>query len=120
SATILVTPIDDSAIEGEETVLVTLSANAAYTIGAQASATVTIADDDAPIVTLVASDNSAAEAGLDPGAFTVSRTGSTATDLLVNYSIGGTATNGTDYQTLLGSVTIASGQQSAIITVTPV
>src|SRR4029450_11494597 len=75
SATILVTPIDDSAIEGDETVSVTLGANAAYTIGAPASATVTIADDDAPIVTLVATDAAAAEAGLDPGIFTVSRTG---------------------------------------------
>ena len=53
---------------------VTLSANAAYTIGAQASATVTIADNDVPLVTLVASDAAAAEAGGDPGKFTVAVT----------------------------------------------
>jgi uncharacterized repeat protein (TIGR03803 family) len=47
SATITVTPIDDAvAGEGDETVIVTLTANAAYLVGAQNSATVTIADND--------------------------------------------------------------------------
>jgi hypothetical protein len=120
SATIPVTPIDDSAIEGDETVIVTLAANAAYTLGAQTSATVTIADDDAPVVTILASDPGAAEAGLDPGTFTVSRTGNLSADLIVSYSIAGSAANATDYQSLSGSVTIAAGQPSAIITVTPI
>jgi hypothetical protein len=48
SATITVTTIDDSLVEGNETVIVTLSANAAYTVGTPASGTVTIADNDTP------------------------------------------------------------------------
>ena len=46
SAMISVTPIDDGAVENDETVIVSLSANAAYAVGSPASGTVTIASDD--------------------------------------------------------------------------
>lgn len=46
TATVTVAPTDDSLVEGNETVIVTLAANAAYTIGAPRSATVTITDND--------------------------------------------------------------------------
>lgn len=42
-----VTVKDDGALEGNETVLVTLSSGTGYTVGTPSSATVTIADDDA-------------------------------------------------------------------------
>ena len=73
-----------------------------------------------PTVTIVATDPNAAEAGQDPGLFSVNRTGSTASALTVNYTVGGTASNGVDYQTLSGSVTIAAGLSSATITLTPI
>ena len=122
SAPITVIGIDDGQAEGNETVIVTLSSNAAYSVGTPSSATVTISDDEPPlpVVTIVANDANAAEAGLDPGVFTVTRTGLTTSSLTVNYSVGGTATNGTDYQTLAGSVVIGSGQSAATITVTPI
>ena len=71
-------------------------------------------------VTIAATDANAAEAGLDPGVFTITRTGSTVAALAVNLSIGGTATNGTDYQTIASSVTIPAGSASATVTVTPI
>jgi subtilisin family serine protease len=71
-------------------------------------------------VTLSATDDTAVEAPASTGTFTVTRTGSTAAALTVNYTIGGTATNGTDYTTLSGSVTIGIGNASATMTVTPV
>src|SRR2546428_2656004 len=43
---------------------------------------------------------------------------STGSALTVNYSLGGSASNGSDYQQLGNSVTIAAGSNSAIITVT--
>ena len=46
SATITVTPIDDTVSEGNETVVVTLSSSASYTVGSPSAATVTIADND--------------------------------------------------------------------------
>ena len=47
SATITVTPIDDSVVESAETVVATLIAGTGYEIGTPSTATVTIADDDA-------------------------------------------------------------------------
>lgn len=121
SVTITVSPLDDALVEGDESVMVTLSSSASYDIGTPASATVTIADDDVmPVVTITATDADASEAGSNAGQFTVARTGSTSSALTVSYAISGTATNGTDYSVLSGSVTIGIGSSSALITVTPV
>src|SRR6185436_19862960 len=43
--------------------------------------------------------------------------GNTGSALLVNYTVGGTATAGSDYTTLSGSVSIPIGQASATISV---
>jgi len=40
--------------------------------------------------------------------------------LVVYYRIGGTASNGVDYQTLPGTVTIPEGAVSALIEVDPI
>ncbi len=55
-----------------------------------------------------------------PGVFTVSRSGSTTKALTVNYSVGGSATAGTDYQTLDEYVIISAGSASETISVTPI
>ena len=75
-----------------------------------------------PIVTVVATDASAAEAvtGSDPGTFTVTRTGPTTVDLTVNFTVTGTATNGADYIAIPGSVTIPAGETSVTVTVSPI
>ena len=123
SATITVMPIDDSSVEGNETVDLTLSANAAYTVGSPSSGTVTIVDDEPPLpgVNLAVTDGTATEnIASDTAVFTVNRTGSTAAALTVAYTVGGTATNGVDYQTLSGSVVIPANASSATIVVTPI
>ena len=51
SAAVTIDPMDDSLVEGNETVVLTLVAHAAYAVGSSGSATVTIADNDAPAVT---------------------------------------------------------------------
>ncbi len=75
-----------------------------------------------PIVSIAATDPAAAEEGTDTGTFTISRTGGdTGAALTVEYTVAGQATNGTDYTPeLLGTATIAAGQSSVNITVTPV
>src|SRR6185312_4950595 len=123
TATITVTPIDDSLAEGNETVVLTLSGSANYVVGTPASATVIIIDDEPPlpVVTITASDATATENNpADTGIFTVSRTGSTVSSLGVSYTIGGSAVSGTDYQSLSGTVTIPAGQTTAPITVVPI
>lgn len=70
-------------------------------------------------LSIAATDANAAEAGANTGTFKVTRTGATTSALSVKYLITGSATNGTDYNTLSGTVTIAAGATSANITVTP-
>jgi len=121
SAVITVTPVNDTEVEADETVVVSLGANAAYTIGASGSATVTIVSDDVaplPSVTIIATDDTATEAGPTAGQYTVTRTGPTTSALTVNFSVGGTATAGSDYAVLGTSVTIPAAAASATLTVT--
>lgn len=72
------------------------------------------------IVSIKATDRNASEAGEDPGAFTISRVGETSTPLSVKLAIGGTATNGSDYQTLAKSVVIPAGSSFVKARVKPV
>ncbi|MBP9605197.1 MAG: hypothetical protein KBE53_14100, partial [Chromatiaceae bacterium] len=71
-------------------------------------------------VSVRASDSSATEAGLTTGYYTFTRTGGTTTALTVNYTVGGTATAGSDYQALGTSVSFAAGASTVTKTVTPV
>jgi serine protease len=71
-------------------------------------------------VTVTAVDSVAAEAGADTGMFVITRDGPTTAPLTVYYALGGNATNGTDYDTLPASVTIAAGSSTATVTVTPI
>ena len=73
---------------------------------------------NATIVSINATDPDAAETG-DPGKLTITRSGNTSTSLTVNYGIGGTATNGGDYDQLTGSVVIPAGQSSVVIPIQP-
>ncbi len=116
--------INDLFVEGNRTVILTISAATTYNIGGSPSATVFIVDDDLPQVTITATGAIASVFGPPPfgvppinGNFTISRAGSLDRDLLVNYLVTGTAINGVDYQTLSGSVIIPAGQVSADIVV---
>lgn len=116
---ITITPIDDSLTEGIELVKLDLSANAAYILGDRTSGTIKIIDDDIPNVTIVASDPAAAESG-DTANFAITRSGDTSAPLTVNYSSGGDALHGTDYQALPGYVTMAPGQSTADVLIVPI
>ncbi|HET6427131.1 MAG TPA: Calx-beta domain-containing protein, partial [Phycisphaerae bacterium] len=89
------------------------------TISTPSSGTVTIADNDVPTVTLSATDPNAAEEAQDTGTFTVTRDNNVG-NLVVNYSVTGTAAAADYEETLNGSVTILDGQLSVDITITPV
>ncbi|MBP1596718.1 MAG: peptidase [Acidobacteria bacterium] len=83
------------------------------------SAQILLLGSDFPRVKVVASAG-AAEAGATPGAFTLTRTGSTDETLTVNYTITGTAQAGSDYIALTGTATFAAGAADTIIFVTPI
>src|SRR6185295_9134150 len=120
SATITVTPIDDTLAEADETVIATLTADDAYAIGTPGAATVTIISNDPPTVTIAATTPTGSETGPTAGAFTVTRVGPTTAALTVLYTVAGSATPASDYQALFGSVTIPAGSATATITVTPI
>ncbi len=111
--------IDDTLIEGTETATLTVTSGTGYTIGTGNSATVNIADNDFPVITVAATDGDAAETATgvtpNPGAFTLTRTGSTTSALTVNIQMSGTATNGTDYSTIATTATFAAGSATAVV-----
>ncbi len=72
-----------------------------------------------PEITVSAIDDQAAEPS-DPGAFRISRTGSTASAAEVAVSVGGSATDGVDYLTIGSPVTIPAGQASLDVLVIPI
>lgn len=127
STTLTLTPIDDTLSESNENATITLSNSSAYNVDTtKSNATVTIADNDRvlPRVSIVATDAVAAETRIgqtaNRGQFTITRTGSTAASLTLAYAVSGSATNGTDYSRLSGTVTIAAGRSSVNVTVSPV
>ncbi|HTS18648.1 MAG TPA: hypothetical protein VMP11_13825 [Verrucomicrobiae bacterium] len=72
------------------------------------------------VVSISATTSNAYKFGAIPGVFTVSRLGSTNTDLTVNYMIAGTASNGVDYSFISDTATIAAGSASSTITIAPI
>lgn len=79
-------------------------------------------DDEEPptqLVSVTALDATAAEAGPDLGAFAITRAGDTTTALTVTIVLSGTATNGTDYQSVPLTVTFAAGQATANVLIVP-
>ena len=77
-----------------------------------------------PVVSLAASPASVSEDGTTNLIYTFTRTGDTALPLTVNYTVGGTATNGTDYSGIsttgtIKTVTFAAGSAIAVVTVDP-
>uniref|UniRef100_UPI0035692469 Calx-beta domain-containing protein n=1 Tax=Gemmatimonas sp. TaxID=1962908 RepID=UPI0035692469 len=112
-----VVPVLDAVLEGAESVVLTIASGSEYVVGTPGAATVSIVD--APLVTVIASDASASEIGLDPGAFTISRTGDVTLALTVAVSLSGSATAGSDYGSIISPVTIPAGQNSAAVSVTP-
>ncbi|WP_050784618.1 beta strand repeat-containing protein [Cylindrospermopsis raciborskii] len=118
TATVTVDPTPDTTVEADETVILTLASGTGYTIGTTSGVTGTITNDDTE-VTLAVSPNSVAEDGTPNLVYIFTRTGVTSNDLTVNYTIGGTATNGSDYVSIGKSVTFAAGSSTATVTVDP-
>ncbi len=118
STTILIDIIDDVLVEGTETVIITLTgiSNSLISINASlSSSTVSIADNDVPPKEIsIRLGSNAAEPGTD-GSFIFS-TGLVSTSSVdISYSIGGSATSGTDYQTISGTITLPANATLTIL-----
>lgn len=111
----------DNTVENDETFFVNLSGIVnGRADGLQGVGTVLNDDIPPPTVRVQATDASGSETGPNTLAFTFSRTGSTASSITLNLTIGGTATNGGDYNTVADTLVIPAGQSSVVLTVTPI
>ncbi|MBG0744973.1 MAG: calx-beta domain protein, partial [Cylindrospermopsis raciborskii KL1] len=121
TATVTVDPTTDTTVESDETVSLTLDSGTGYTIGTTSAVTGTITNDDValPTITLAVSPSSVTEDGASNLIYTFTRTGVTSNQLTVNYTVGGTATNGNDYGNIGTSVTFTGNSSTATVTVDP-
>ena len=122
TATLTIDPTADTTVEGNETVIVTLSPSTNYDVGSAKSAIGTILDDETTTISLTVSPGSVAENGTTNLIYTFTRTGSTTNALTVNYGITGTA-DATDYTGATPgtakTITFAAGSNTATLTIDP-
>ncbi|MDQ6633095.1 MAG: hypothetical protein M3Y82_15300, partial [Verrucomicrobiota bacterium] len=119
STNITITPLDDSLLEGDESVIISLANNPGYNVGSPGSATLFIRDDEKVTVSITATDSSASEPGSDTGLFTISRGSILNGNLTVNFAISGTAINGVDYIPIDNFAVIPDGASEVTIEVIP-
>jgi parallel beta-helix repeat protein len=124
---VVLVPVDDTLPEPTEAATLVLAKTAAYTVDPDAdSASVAIADNE-PTISITATNPTASEDG-DNATFLVSRNGGTLVgDLVVNFTVAGSATRTKDYVLKVGSdiitsnfVTIPDGDSSVLVTLVAV
>lgn len=114
-------PGDDETLEGEESVTITLDEQASSGVTVvNGVATVTIADSEHSVS--IAESSNATEGPVSAGTVVVSlgARNESGEDLAVDYEIAGSATAGSDYETLSGTAVIAVGSTTDTIEVTPI
>ncbi len=121
TATIPVTILDDSDAEGEETVVLTLTGTEGHRKVNPKTHTLTIAASDGlPTMTSASFATAAQSAGDEAGTrdVTVNLNPAPASNITLNYRVGGTATSSSDYTALSGTVAVSAGAVTATIPVT--
>lgn len=117
--TVLVVPlVDDSIAEPNKTLELSLVAGSGYVLAEGNSASVVLNDDDINTVSIIASQPQASENGTQ-GELRLQRSGPLGAGLLVGLLITGTATSGSDYETLPVSVSFAPQESSATLRLRP-
>ena len=111
SDNIPLTVINDLLYENNETVIVTLSTPTNATLGTPVTHTYTITNDDPlPSVGFAVSTSNGLEDNT-PAELTVNISAASGLDVTVNYSVtGGTASSGTDYTSVNGTLTFPAGE----------
>ncbi|MCU0777190.1 MAG: choice-of-anchor D domain-containing protein [Akkermansiaceae bacterium] len=127
TAVLEITPQADTTVEPDESVILTVVSGSGYLAAAPVSATATLVNDDTD-VSVTVSPASVPEDGAANLVFTFTRVGVTSGALSANFSVGGSATFGTDYSVSgaasfsasAGSVNFAQDAATASVTVDPV
>jgi murein DD-endopeptidase MepM/ murein hydrolase activator NlpD len=102
--------INDAKAELKETVSITLTANTGYSLGTSKTAKVVINDNEKPVISSAGIDTDAAETipeeTSNPALLKINRLGNTTNPITVNYGVGGSASNGSDYDKLSGKIIV--------------
>ncbi|MES2672321.1 MAG: putative Ig domain-containing protein [Pseudomonadota bacterium] len=119
TATITINPTADATVEANETVILTVAAGTGYTVGAPASATGTILNDDVPSATITVAPASVSEDGATNLVYTVTLSQAPLVATSVGFTVGGTATFGVDYAAAPSPLVIAAGSTTGTYLVDP-
>ncbi len=113
-----IVPYTDGIAEVAEVAQVALAAGTGYRIGAASQAAVTI-EDLLMLVEIEAVEPIAVKDTASPGTFQITRRDVIDRDVVIHLTIGGTASNGTDYNALSTLVYLAPNQTVALLQVVP-
>jgi Bacterial Ig-like domain/Calx-beta domain len=123
TADIGISAVDDQLVEPTvesfpgQTVGITSTGGANVTVASPGGTQqINVIDNDTATVSIAPTTNGN-EQGPVNGVFTLTQTKLSSVNTVINYSVGGTATSGSDYTPLSGSVTIPAGSSTATITV---
>jgi RHS repeat-associated protein len=116
SVLIPIIPSSHTNVVGTKELTLSLSANAAYAIGTNSSATIGLLQD-APTINVAASGPYATRAG-QTGQFQITRSGGLSNSLTVNLTLSGTAVSSSDYTPLPTSIRFAANQTATNLNVT--
>lgn len=117
-AVITILPYVDSLVEFNEVVYLEVATSSSYLIGTAASAQIAI-DDLKPQISLEVLEGIAGVSDGTPAAVLVRRGGLLSPEVFVQFTLSGSATNGTHYNRLSPYLTMAAGQTTKIIEFIP-
>ncbi|MCB1636214.1 MAG: hypothetical protein KDI51_16625, partial [Xanthomonadales bacterium] len=119
TATIVIDPISDGIVEPNETVILTVVPGSGYSIGTPSSATGSILNDDAPVASISVSPASVPEDGAGNLVYTVTLNQPALSTASVNFTVSGTAIQGSDYAAVTSPLLIPPGSTTGTITINP-
>nr|WP_308683760.1 putative Ig domain-containing protein [Xanthomonas arboricola] len=99
--------------------VISVVSGSGYGIGSPSSATATIVNDDFPNASIAVAPSSVAEDGAGNLIYTVTLDQAAPSAVSVAFSVGGTATSGTDYAAVSSPLVINAGQTTGTITINP-
>ncbi len=120
TATVTITPINNSIAQLTRSVILTISTSGSYSAGIPGSATISILDDETPEISISASQPKLLEGySASKATYDIVRKGLIASSLTVPVTYAGTAVRGTHFSGT-NSISIGAGVQTTTLTLTPV
>ena len=118
SATLTILPYVDTSYEFGEVVRIELLGSENYLLSDRASAEMVI-EDLKPQLSFEVFEGLASAEGAQPGALLLRRAGLISSEVLVQFTLSGTAVNGVDFQSVPSYLNLGANQTTKLIEITP-